>query len=128
MAAPWTPQREAMLSQLWPKHTATEIAAQFGVSRNTVLGKVHRMGLAPKPRAAADPKTPVSAPPRKPISKRTAKPPKPAEPASEPARMPLLDLRFGQCRFPLPNGRFCAAPVIRDTSWCPNCARVVYRQ
>ena len=62
----WTDERVELLAKLWTEGlSASQIAAELGgsVSRNAVLGKIHRLGLADrgKAQAAAAPRT------RKPI-------------------------------------------------------------
>jgi len=44
----WTDERVALLTKLWNEgHTASQIAEQFGdITRNAVIGKVHRLGLS----------------------------------------------------------------------------------
>ncbi len=44
----WTDERIALLTKLWTEgYTASQIAGQFGdVTRNAVIGKVHRLGLS----------------------------------------------------------------------------------
>jgi len=44
----WTDERVALLTRLWNEgHTASQIAEQFGdITRNAVIGKVHRLGLS----------------------------------------------------------------------------------
>lgn len=42
----WTATKEKLLEALWDKKlSAREIAAQLGCTRNSVLGKAHRLGL-----------------------------------------------------------------------------------
>jgi hypothetical protein len=44
--APWTPARVERLRELWPTHSAAEIARLLkGTTRRAVLGKVWRLGL-----------------------------------------------------------------------------------
>ena len=47
----WTEERIALLRQLWEAGlSASEIAKRLGeVSRNAVIGKAHRIGLAARP-------------------------------------------------------------------------------
>lgn len=44
----WTEERVELLRKLWTEgHSASQIAAQLGgVTRNAVIGKVHRLGLS----------------------------------------------------------------------------------
>jgi GcrA cell cycle regulator len=45
----WTPERIAELTRLWEEGiTTAEIGRRIGVSKNAVIGKVHRIGLTPR--------------------------------------------------------------------------------
>lgn len=62
----WTDARVAKLRDLWREGlSASTVAARLGVSRNAVIGKVHRLGLSKsgehdsaRPRLPARPKAP----------------------------------------------------------------------
>lgn len=42
----WTEERVELLRKLWDGHlSASRIAAELGVTRNAVIGKIHRLGL-----------------------------------------------------------------------------------
>ncbi|MEM5516618.1 GcrA family cell cycle regulator [Henriciella sp. AS95] len=58
----WTEERVEVLKKLWAEgHSASQIAKQLGgVTRNAVIGKVHRLGLSGR----ATPSRPVKRPPR----------------------------------------------------------------
>ena len=58
----WTDERVSTLKKLWAEgHSASQIAKQLGgVTRNAVIGKVHRLGLSGR----ATPSRPVKRPPR----------------------------------------------------------------
>ncbi|MEE9381673.1 MAG: GcrA family cell cycle regulator [Hyphomonadaceae bacterium] len=58
----WTEDRVEVLKKLWAEgHSASQIAKQLGgVTRNAVIGKVHRLGLSGR----ATPSRPVKRPPR----------------------------------------------------------------
>lgn len=42
----WTEEQVADLKRRWPNESAREIATEIGVTRNAVLGKIHRLGLS----------------------------------------------------------------------------------
>jgi GcrA cell cycle regulator len=49
VAPTWTPERIRMLKLLWEDGVTTaEIGRRIGVSKNAVIGKVHRIGLVPR--------------------------------------------------------------------------------
>jgi GcrA cell cycle regulator len=51
--ADWTPERIAALIALWNEELSTsEIGRRLGITKNAVIGKVHRLGL-PKRRPSA---------------------------------------------------------------------------
>ncbi len=82
----WTDERVEKLKQLWEEgKSASEIAKELGnVTRNAVIGKVHRMGL--QSRAASAPETKSAAAPKaapKKAAAKTAPKKKQAEPVAE---------------------------------------------
>ena len=93
----WTDERVETLKRMWSEgQSASAIAKELGgVTRNAVIGKVHRLGLsnrneeaeaAPAPAAAAP--APEPAAPKKPAAPKAAAPaPQPA-PAPKPAAQP----------------------------------------
>lgn len=74
----WTDERVELLRKLWSDGlSASQVAAELGpgITRNAVIGKIHRLGLAeraktataPRPRAAKAPRqasAPIAAAPR----------------------------------------------------------------
>ena len=71
----WTDERVELLRKLWLEGlSASQIASELsnGITRNAVIGKVHRLGLSgrakapsqatPRPRAAKPIRTPSPAP------------------------------------------------------------------
>lgn len=95
----WTEERIETLKKMWDSGmTATQIAEELGgVSRNAVIGKAHRLGLAsrPSPVKASEAKAAAAAPaapaPAKPAAPAEPAPPAPAAPApraAEPAPRP----------------------------------------
>lgn len=104
-------------------HTLARIGEMMGRSKNSIVGKVRRLGLpmpgAPRPRPAeaeAAPATPAELPP-----------PPPPEPAPEPAPAPPPPPpRRGSCQWPIgeprhPEFRFCGDPLSPLTR-LPYCA------
>jgi GcrA cell cycle regulator len=46
----WTDELKARLAVLWSDgHSASEIARRMGTTKNAVIGKANRMGLARRP-------------------------------------------------------------------------------
>jgi GcrA cell cycle regulator len=66
-AGAWTEERVELLKKLWSDGlSASQIAAELGnVTRNAVIGKVHRLGLSGRAKSAAAPAAPRNAAPRK---------------------------------------------------------------
>lgn len=53
---PWRPEEVTLLYELWPQNTTVtvvEIAQRLGRSKNSVVGKAHRLNLDPRPNPAA---------------------------------------------------------------------------
>lgn len=101
--------------------SASQIAAQLGISRNAVIGKVHRDGMLSGigfARSLGDPLTPKHV-----SKKRTPKPPRPFKPvvvASLPYQVvgkPMLMLQARECRWPVTDAEpnephlFCGVPT-----------------
>src|SRR3954469_22576919 len=88
----WTDERVELLKKLWQDGlSASQIAKQLGgVTRNAVIGKVHRLGLS-GPAAAAKPQRTVFKAPRpvRPVSAAPSAPRRIAEPSSAPAPAPV---------------------------------------
>lgn len=87
----WTEERVEELKKLWAEgHSASQIAARMGgVTRNAVIGKVHRLGLSGRA-APAKPKTVISEPPSRHTS--SVETPTPSEATTRPLRSVLRDL------------------------------------
>ena len=81
----WTEDRVEVLKKLWAEgHSASQIAKQLGgVTRNAVIGKVHRLGLSGRATPSRPVKRPVRlARPKPRIAAKTAKPAGKPVPAS----------------------------------------------
>ena len=138
----WTDERVEELRKLWAEGlSASQIAARLGgVSRNAVIGKVHRLKLSSRGRATAAPTK--SAKPSKPSgakpAPRTVQPIRPAQPAGAsgfsgalvqaqrimppaeqisaptPRRLALTELSDRTCKWPLGD------PLAEDFAFCGN--------
>jgi GcrA cell cycle regulator len=126
----WTEERIETLRRLWAEGlSASQIASALGgVSRNAVIGKIHRLGLSGRVKTqkarparsagsagggAAVAARPASAPPRvmavgaaavKVVEREepvTARVPAPAEVVPLHGGVTLLDLKTSSCRWPL---------------------------
>lgn len=144
----WTPERvEQLQSFVVAGLSCSQIAVQIGVTRNAVIGKIHRLGLSPvrPPGAAARScppraRDPRAASPRRRLrllwsdgaARAEAEAPVTVE-SAEPCS--LLDLAQGKCRWPVSdtgNGRtadfvFCGNAAIDGLSYCAGHARMAYR-
>jgi GcrA cell cycle regulator len=99
----WTDERVELLKKMWNEgHSASQIAKELGgVTRNAVIGKVHRLGLSNRttPEAEAKAEEPASSPAPEakpePAERPAAAEPKPAAAparAPEEALAPVVDL------------------------------------
>ena len=92
----WTDERVELLKKMWGEgQSASQIAKELGgVTRNAVIGKVHRLGLSNRAGAAPAAAPAKAEPKAKPKAEAKPKPaPKPAatakaEPAEKPAAAP----------------------------------------
>lgn len=144
----WTPERvEQLRSFVVNGLTCSQIAAQIGVTRNAVIGKIHRLGLSPgrPPGSAARPCPPRLRQPRAANQRRLLRlmwsgGARVADAAAAPAAVDsaqpcsLLDLDRGKCRWPLgesANGAgdfvFCGNTAVDGFSYCAGHARMAYR-
>lgn len=138
----WTDDAVETLTRLWRQGdlSAAMIARRLGVTRNAVLGKIHRLGLS-QPRR---PRPPAIAPPARRAKSRPIAPVARA-PASAPVRTPpklaaevgpglvarLEDLPPRACHWPLGDPQaadftFCGRKA-EAGPYCPAHAGVAYR-
>lgn len=145
----WTNERIANLKRLHAEgKSATEIAAIIGsISRNAVIGKLHRLNLSavdgPKPvgnRFVAKPERSV-----KPLVRTARRPVKKADPVKaaeikkiearpvskdmpKPLFKKLFDLGNRDCKWPVKGEKastlFCGHPVETGCSYCPGHKRM----
>jgi len=125
MAIDWTPDRVKILMALWAEGIPTlEIGRRLGVTKNSVVGKVHRLRLTKR-------QSPINATPRSP---RVAKPTQLIRMASltVPPRGDMVkmeELTSGMCNWPEGEPgedslRFCGQPSVEGKHYCAgHCAR-----
>jgi GcrA cell cycle regulator len=144
----WTEERVELLKKLWADGlSASQIAAELGgITRNAVIGKVHRLGLSGRA------KSPSSSAPRqrKPRSSSMIRVPRPhirgntalaydyAEPEPELIEIPveqrktLLQLNEATCHWPVgdPGSTdffFCGGQSNEGSPYCNFHSRVAYQ-
>jgi len=147
----WNPERvEQLRNFVGAGLTCSQIAAEIGVTRNAVIGKIHRLGLGPG-RPAAAPGRPC--PPRlrrRPLSPQrqflqlvSTQTPRTADGSAVEAiavesaqRCSLLELAQGKCRWPVADDArgsgaadfvFCGNEAVAGFSYCAGHARIAYR-
>jgi GcrA cell cycle regulator len=152
----WTDERVDLLRKLWNDGlSASQVAAELGggITRNAVIGKIHRLGLAERAKAPAAPRPRAPKPPRSQSTARShghsvgnlalafaprahvAPAPRLDEdvviPMSE--RVTLMELRESMCRWPMgdpttPEFRFCGGKAPAGAGpYCAYHARVAYQ-
>jgi len=90
----WPEDHIESLIELWPLKTATEIGEILGRSKNSVIGKAHRLGLVTK---ALGRERGFTVPSRKPPKPKPYKPKPPAPPPYE-GPVPLMKATAFHCR------------------------------
>jgi GcrA cell cycle regulator len=132
----WTDERVRALTRLWRDgKSASEVARTLGgVTRNAVIGKVHRLGLggrvtpSPPRRAASRPRV---AKPRRLRPRAEARLRQTPEPLPQVGSATVATVRRGQCRWPIgepgaDDFRLCGAPACRG-AYCAPHGQVAYR-
>lgn len=107
MTTTWTEERVAELTELWNSGlSAARVAAKLGdVTRNAVIGKVHRLGLSGRP-------SPI---------RRVRTVPRPIPPPEPP---PFVGVVNRPCQWPYgdpgePDFRFCGRESAPSKPYCP---------
>lgn len=147
----WTEDRVEILTKLWAEGlSASQIAKELGeVTRNAVIGKVHRLGLSGR----AKPSNPTKKPTRKATAARTraarlpsaprkqrstisVPPPPPpieAKPMANGKYATILTIRDHMCKWPIGDPstsefRFCGRKTEdKDEPYCTAHSRVAYQ-
>lgn len=149
--ATWNPERvEQLRNFVVAGLTCSQIAAEIGVTRNAVIGKIHRLGIGPgRPMAGSGRACPpLVRRPRLPSQRQIlrlicAEAPRSADgaaigvaPVDSAQRCSLLELAHGKCRWPVGdragNGGatdfiFCGNEAVGGFSYCAAHARIAYR-
>ncbi|MGQ3673524.1 GcrA family cell cycle regulator [Xanthobacter sp. TB0136] len=113
----WTDERVELLKKLWSEGlSASQIAGELGeVTRNAVIGKVHRLGLSGRAKS-------VSAPPARPRGK--TRPEQAVEQELEQEQMEQQEQPVAPQR-PVTQGNVALAPVLEDMVEEAPVARIV---
>lgn len=132
----WTEDRIGRLKTLWLEGQSAEQIARdlaHGISRNAVLGKVHRLGLSAGRAAGAVTsrarvRSASALPARLPAGNR---PIADCAPSSKAGSATLLSVGRSECRWPLGDPRdadftLCGRPVAR-CAYCAAHAAIAYR-
>ena len=145
----WTDDRVATLKKLWLDGlSASQIAKQLGgVTRNAVIGKVHRLGLSGRA-APSQPARPVFKAPRpaRPVAAAPAAPrrmvaetvthsapmPVPVHRIEEPGSATVLTLGAHMCKWPIGDPSsdgftFCGRRSEENGPYCHEHATVAYQ-
>ena len=123
----WTDERKELVRDLWAAgYTARDIAHQVGgVSRNAVIGVIHRNKFPIGQRRAKPMPSPEPLPPAYFVREEKPEPP-PLPPPSPPTPgflgLPLGLLSESQCRWPHGDGpfTFCGQAQERGSPYCPD--------
>ena len=140
----WTDERVEQLKKLWLEGlSASQIAKQLGgVTRNAVIGKVHRLGLSGRA-TPSQPQRPVFRAPRAPRPVMVGQAQRRSEPHAAPAQPPVyvreepgsatvLTLGAHMCKWPIGDPAsdeftFCGRRSHEEGPYCTEHARVAYQ-
>lgn len=115
----WTEEKIKQLKKLWAKGKSTvEIGRELGISKNAVVGKVHRLGLDSRPSPIKTPKNENKQTKRVTIQK-------------EKDIVTLLDLKLNSCRWPYGDPfsedfHFCGKECKTGKPYCPEHCKAAY--
>jgi GcrA cell cycle regulator len=139
----WTDERVTLLKKLWLEGlSASQIAKQLGgVTRNAVIGKVHRLGLSGRAAPSQPsrpayrpqrPRTPAPAPIQRREMVQRAPTPLPSPVLDLPGTATVLTLGAHMCKWPIGDPStdafsFCGRRAGNDGPYCIEHARVAYQ-
>lgn len=140
----WTADEEAILRRLWPdkEHSASSIAEIIGRSRNSIIGRAHRLGLSERPvkaRYVGSLRKAVEANAAKKAARGEKPTPRfPSAPApiqkpvvpELPSRSPVGFTLGGGCRWLEGDGLFtaCGSERVTGRPYCPGHLARAYRR
>lgn len=130
----WTPERVEILKKLWAEHlSASQIARTMGdVSRNAVIGKVHRLGLSAR---ASRPRRPITLPkpePKPVVTEEQAPAPAAEATLSNGEYITVMTLNGVMCRWPIGDPgatdfHFCGNQTESGDPYCTAHAELAYQ-
>lgn len=112
----WTDDKVKNLKKLWLKGATTaEIAKKLGLSKNSIIGKVHRLNLENRP-------SPI---------KKTAPVKKVKVVVHKSSRIGIMDLKMNTCRWPIGDPtdedfHFCGKNTAVGKPYCPEHCKMAY--
>ena len=117
----WTDEKIKQLKKLWSKgKTTVEIAKEMGISKNSVIGKVHRLELTARP-------SPIRR--KEAVAVHHRKPASPHKNNGE--KCCLMDLKTNTCRWPIgePEDKdfhFCGKQTVTGKPYCSDHCQEAY--
>lgn len=111
----WTEDKIKKLKKMWQAGKPTaEIAKTLGMSKNSIIGKVHRLNLKVRP---------------SPIKTETTKPKAITKKIVE--KIGLMDLKLTTCRWPIGNPKdedfcFCGKQTVTGKPYCQKHCQEAY--
>ena len=148
----WTEERVARLTKLWADGlSASQVAAELGgVTRNAVIGKVHRLGMSGRVKQSSKASSNAKRPARKGgyirVNRASLKstrangasaaaaqtPAREDVVAPKPKRLKLIQLTESTCKWPLGDPQeedfcFCGHSIKTDTPYCEYHCNLAYQ-
>ncbi len=112
----WTEDKIKTLKKLWTSGASTaEIAKKLGISKNSVIGKVHRLELGARP-------SPI---------KKVAPVKKVKAAKQKKERIGIMDLKMNTCRWPIGDPtdedfHFCGENTVTGKPYCAEHCALAY--
>lgn len=128
----WPAERIEKLRLLWAEgHSSAEIGRRMNLSKNAVVGKVHRLGLPGRLSPIKRSGNPLPVTP-KPVRRAPTLPALKCVAAVKMADMPVgYSMRSQQCCWPIgdpktPSFHYCEALGVPGKPYCPDHAAIAY--